>query len=83
MSLTRYFSKALVLGAFLLLSTAVAAQHSPLRLEADPESVMLQGGATLPIAARVVDVDGETVTLDVRFGAPCNVLGFRDGVLQG
>ena len=82
MPLIRHFSKALVLSAFLSLPSAVAAQDSALRIVAEPEAVTLQVGEALPIAVRVVDSNGETVALDLRFAAPRNVLRFRDGVLQ-
>ena len=82
MPLLRPFPKALVLSAFFLLPTAVAAQDSAVRLVAEPEAATLQVGAALPIAVRVVDADGETVALDLRFAAPRTALRFRDGVLQ-
>lgn len=82
MSLTRYFPKALALSAVLSLPPAVAAQESALRLVAEPESATLQVGAAVPISVRVVDADGQTVALDLRFAAPRTALRFRDGVLQ-
>jgi hypothetical protein len=82
MSLTRHFPKALALSAVLSLSPAVAAQERALRLVAEPESATLQVGAAVPISVRVVDADGQTVALDLRFAAPRTALRFRDGVLQ-
>ena len=82
MSWTRHYPKALVLSAFLSLPTLAAAQASPLRIVAEPESVTLQVGTTLPIAVRVIDADGSPVELALRFAAPRDALRFRDGVLQ-
>jgi hypothetical protein len=79
---SRYMPKILALSAFLLAGTALSAQESQLRIVAEPQAVTLQAGTSVPLEVHVVDSEGNTVDVTLRFAAPRNVLRFRGGVLQ-
>ena len=81
-SMTPFYVKALALGALLFLPAAVAAQDSPLRIVAQPESATLEAGTAMPLSFRVVDTNGATVDMGVRVAAPRDALRYRDGRLH-